>query len=141
LPIPFFAVVAGPITALNWQEFLSRRSTTTTPEAITRRLGRVGVFAVGLALSFLAWPGWLQGFWDNGRHVNWAVQPDGSLQRVAQTLKRWHGERKLRDSDRGFLFHPSVVHYCAWFCPQERGFLDHRFPLFRAVAGEYDCCS
>lgn len=136
--IPFFAVVAAPITALNLQDAFA-----SVPEARTR-VRRILVGAAyfsltlsGLALSFLAWPGWLQGFQDIGRHVDWTVQADPSLQRVAERLHLWHRQGKL-DKGRGFLFHPSVVHYCAWFCPEEKGFLDHRLQLYHDVAGEYE---
>src|SRR5262249_11293545 len=37
-----------------------------------------------------------------------------------------------------FPLHPDVAHYCAWFCPGEKGFLDHRFALFTRVAPEYE---
>jgi tetratricopeptide (TPR) repeat protein len=135
--IPFFAVVAGPIATLNWQDYLSQQGTNSLPEGIGRRVGRLFVLAVGLALIFLAWPGWLQGWPDTGRHVDWTVQLDASLQRMAERLQYWHQQGKLRDG-HGFLAHPSLVHYCAWFCPEEKGFLDHRLPLFAAVAGEFE---
>jgi tetratricopeptide (TPR) repeat protein len=96
------------------------------------------LFVSGLALIFLAWPGWLQGFRDTGRHVAWAVQPNSSLERVAQTLGQWRKDGKLSEADRGFAVHPSVVHYCAWYCPKEKGFLDSRVSLFADVAGEFE---
>jgi hypothetical protein len=137
--VPFFAVVAGPITALNFQHALRARDRARTGNRVF--LARASYFVLtvaGLALIFLTWPGWLQGFQGEGRRVDWTVQPDGTLQRVAQTLHRWYQEKKLGDNDRGFPMHPGVVHYCAWFCPEEKGFLDSRFSLFRGVAGEYE---
>jgi hypothetical protein len=137
--VPFFAVVAGPITALNFQDALrSRYAARTGNRVFLFRTSYFLLTVAGLALLFLTWPGWLQGFQGEGRRVEWAVQPDGSLRRVAQTLHRWYQEGKLGDNDRGFPMHPSVVHYCAWFCPEEKGFLDSRFSLFRGVAGEYE---
>jgi tetratricopeptide (TPR) repeat protein len=135
--VPFFAVVAGPITALNWQDFLSRRTKADASESLFGMLGRVGVFLAALGLLFLAWPGWLQGVRGEGRRVDWAVKPDSSLRRAAETLDRWHEQKLLSDEDRGFAFHPQLVPYCAWFCPKEKGFLDHRFPLFGTTAGEF----
>jgi tetratricopeptide (TPR) repeat protein len=134
--IPFFAVVAGPITALNVQDYLSRRSSAAASEGVGTRLGRAAVFVAGLGLIFLAWPGWLQGFQDSGRHVAWTVQEDSSLRRVAQTLSEWHQQGRLGEG-RGFHSHPSVVHYCAWFCPEEKGFLDRRLELFHGIAEQY----
>jgi tetratricopeptide (TPR) repeat protein len=131
--IPFFAVVAAPITALNFQDAFQPISE--GPARFRRFLVGISSFLLliaALALSALAWPGWLQGFQDIGRHVDWSVQPDSSLKRAAERLSEWHSQ------DRGFLFHPSLVHYCAWFCPEEKGFLDQRLQLFHDVAGEYE---
>jgi hypothetical protein len=136
--IPFFAVVAAPITALNLQDTFS---TNTEPGTRQRLVVGASYFALilsGLALIFLAWPGWLQGFRDVGRHVDFAMRPNASLQRVAQRLQQWRTARKLGDEDRGFPVHPSVVHYCAWFCPAEKGFLDARVSLFGDVASEFE---
>lgn len=133
--IPFFAVVAAPITALNLQDAFAPRQASRS-----RLLVGASHFALllsALALMILAWPGWLQGFQDNGRHVAWAVQPDGSLRRVAEKLSLWHRQGKLGEG-RGFLSDSSLVHYCAYFCPEEKGFLDPRLSLFRDVAGEYE---
>lgn len=136
--IPFFAVVAAPITALNFQDAIRRREEGRGARGIfVLRAAYLLLFVSGLALIFVAWPGWLQGFRDTGRHVDWAVQPNGSLERVAQTLEQWRKEGKLSEADRGFAVHPSVVHYCAWYCPKEKGFLDARVSLFGAVAGEF----
>jgi hypothetical protein len=67
------------------------------------------------------------------------VQPDSSLQRVAQTLNEMREEGKLGENDRAFLFHPDVAHYCAWFCPEVKGFVDFRFGLFGAqTVREYE---
>jgi hypothetical protein len=136
--IPFFAVVAAPITALNLQDaFVSLPEARTRARRILVGAAYFSLTLLGLALSFLAWPGWLQGFQDIGRHVEWTVQADASLQRVAERLHLWHQQGKL-DKGRGFLFHPRVVHYCAWFCPEEKGFLDQRLQLYHEVAGEYE---
>ena len=133
--IPFFAVAAAPITALNFQDAFSLRQQTRS-----RLLVGASCFVLvmsALALIGLAWPGWLQGFRDSGHHVEWAVQPDSSLKRVAQTLHLWHQQGKLGEGN-GFLFHPSLANYCAYFCPEEKGFLDQRLSLFHNVAGEFE---
>jgi hypothetical protein len=133
--IPFFAVVAAPITTLNFQDAFAPRH-----DRQSRLLLGISYSALlmsALALIGLAWPGWLQGFYDRGRHVDWSVQPDGSLRRMAETLHLWRQQGKL-GKGRGFLFHPSAVHYCAYYCPEEKGFLDLRLSLFHDVAGEYE---
>ena len=75
--------------------------------------GRMGLLAGCLLLVLLAWPGWLQGFRNDARRVGWGVQPDPSLQRVAETIRRWRQEGRLGDGDHAFGFHPDVAHYCA----------------------------
>jgi hypothetical protein len=139
---PFFAVVAGPITALNMQDFLSRMSRAPHSmdgrEPVAWRLGRLVVVAASLALIALALPGWLQGFQRTERRVAWDVQPDPSLQHVAETISRWRRESLLREGDRVFPFHPDVAHYLEWHCPNERGFFDSRFSLFHGTASEYE---
>jgi hypothetical protein len=141
--VPFFAVVAAPITALNLQDWLSRRSTVSrgTDGGLRRWsvVGRMGLLGGGLLLLLLlAWPGWLQGFGNGARRVGWGVQPDPSLQRVAETIRRWRQEGRLGDGDHAFAFHPDIAHYCAWFCPEERAFFDQPFPLFPQAAREFE---
>ncbi|MHB1425056.1 MAG: hypothetical protein ACYC3I_17940 [Gemmataceae bacterium] len=136
--IPFFAVVAAPITALNLQDaFPTGQETAKRSRRLLLGGLHLSLFVSALVLIALAWPGWLQGFRDTGRHVAWAVQPDGSLRRVAERLHLWHRQGKLGNG-RGFLSYPSLVHYCAWYCPEEKGFLDQRLQLFRDVAGPYE---
>lgn len=136
--IPFFAVVASPITALNLQEAFQpvpeRRS---SYRRFLVGMSQFSLVIAGLALCVLAWLGWLQGFQNIGRHVDWTVQADGSLKQVAEKLHLWHQQDKL-GKGRGFLSHPSIVHYCAWFCPEEKGFLDYRVQLFHDVSDEYE---
>src|SRR5262249_55717723 len=74
--VPFFAVVAGPITALNLRERLPDSRIVVAP-------GRAVLFLTSLALLALTWPGWLQGFHRADRPLGWAVTPDPSLHRVA----------------------------------------------------------
>jgi tetratricopeptide (TPR) repeat protein len=129
--VPFFAVVAAPITALNFQGALAGRPAPAGPRRVGGRLGLVGA---GLLLLFAAWTGWAE-----GRRVGWGVQPDPSLQRVAETLADWRARGVFRDGECGFAFHPAVADCCAFFAPGEKGFLDHRFALFSpAVLREYE---
>jgi hypothetical protein len=138
--LPFFAVVAGPVTALNLQDALAARSLAQGRRSWALGVAYAGLIAALLALVGLAWEGSLQGWRLEPRQVAWAVQPEPSLQRVAQTLREWRQQGKLREEDRVFQFHPDVVPYCAWFCwPEEvRGFFDHRLPLFPQAARVYE---
>jgi hypothetical protein len=97
----------------------------------------VVVLVAGLALLAFTWPGWLQGFHRRDRALDWSVRPDPSLRRVAATLNRWRTQGTLPADTRMFAPHPDVGHYCAWFAPGERCFLDSRLPLFLGVTAEY----
>jgi hypothetical protein len=129
--VPFFAVVAAPITALNLQDYLSRRNTAARGlaggAAGWSGLGRLVLLVGNALLILLAWPGWLQGFRNDTRRVGWGAPPDASLQRVADTIGRWRQRGRLAAGDRGFAFPSEVVHYCAWFCPQEKCVFDQDF--------------
>jgi tetratricopeptide (TPR) repeat protein len=133
--IPFFAVVGGPVLALNVQEWA--RTAPPAPRLLRRLLPvarGLGMLA-GLALLVLAWPGWLQPAPYQPRA--WAVEPDGSLARLAIHLARQHADPKLPPAHSVLTFSPDAAHYLAWFCPAERGFLDSRWPLFDRVAEDF----
>jgi tetratricopeptide (TPR) repeat protein len=131
--VPFFAVVAGPVTALNLQE---------VPWPRPRRLVAFALGAVAFlgvtALTALALPGWLNGTQDRGRTVAWGVEPNPSLVRLAGTLRDWRQRKVLRDDEHTFATHPEAASHLAWFCPEERTFLDQRYPLFPAAADEFE---
>jgi tetratricopeptide (TPR) repeat protein len=149
--IPFFAVVAAPITALNLQDFASARFgrlPRVEPLWTTWSLGgRVVTILAGLVLLLAAWPGWLQGRLGDSRqrfHVHWAVEVDPSMRRTAEQLRTWRIAGLLPATDNGFNYGPDLLHYCCWFCtdqkglPLEKGFFDFRIELFPdAVAREY----
>jgi hypothetical protein len=128
--VPFFAVVAGPITALNLREPIPERRFVT-------RFGTVGVLLLGLALCALTWPGWLQGFQRHERQLAWTVQTDPSLRRVAETLASWRAGGQLPAETHVLATHPDVAHYCAWFSPGEKNYLDSRLSLHAPRASEY----
>jgi hypothetical protein len=133
--IPFFAVVAAPITALNGQEFLAGRAPRVNS---LPRAGRLLLAAGVLVLAFLAWPGWLAGYGRQERPVAWGVQIDRSFQRVAQTLQQWRQQGLLAERERVFAVTPEVAHYTTWFCPGEKHFFDHRYSLFPQAARDFE---
>jgi tetratricopeptide (TPR) repeat protein len=140
--IPFFAVVAGPITALNWQDILqsgvSKAESGKKSPMVFHSACRILTCLLLLGLIFLAWPGWLQGYGREGRHVAWDVQADSSLQKTGETLYSWRSLSKLSKDEHVFALHPEVAHYSAWFCRGEKHFFDHRYPLFPQAAQEYE---
>ena len=133
--IPFFAVVAGPITALNFRALVFAEM-----KGAYRRIAYAPwllVCLAGLSLAALTWPGWLQGFHRRDRPLAWAVHTDPSLKRMVETVARWRQRGELPADARTFATHPDVAHYCAWFCPGEKCFLDSRLTLFVPVAAEF----
>ncbi len=137
--IPFFAIVAAPITALNWQDVISARYAARS----TRSRFVVGTSYVALVLTLLSlvaltWLGWLAGYDREERHVAWAIQEDPSLHQAAQTLEEWRRQGLLLEGERIFDLAPESAHYAAWFCPGERHFFDHRYPLFPQAIRDYE---
>lgn len=120
--VPFFAVVAGPILAMNLGEVIGAKA--------YLRAGRLAALFASLALVILAWPGWLQSFHARDRAIAWEVVPDPSLVRVAQRVD------ELRAA-RAFNAHPDAAHYLAWFAPGVRTGLDSRLQLFAIAHGEH----
>lgn len=117
--VPFFAVIGGPILALNLGEVLAARP--------YLRAGRIAVLFASLALLILAWPGWLQSFYTRDRALAWQVSPDPSLVRVAERIPEL---RANGVTAKVFNTHPDAAHYIAWFAPGERTHIDSRLALF-----------
>ncbi len=142
--IPFFAVVAAPITVLNFQGFLASRakrearSGEREASPIVPWAWRFGLCASLLALIFLSWPGWLAGYGREERRVAWGLQAEPSLRQAAQTLHDWRRLGLLAEGERVFALSPEVAQYAAWFCPGEKQFFDHRYSLFPETARDYE---
>jgi len=130
--IPFFAVVAAPITALNCQDFLSTKRSRLSWLRIP---GYVLLTLALAALGCLTWLGWSV---SGSRQVAWGVQPDPSLQRATEALHDWRRQGLLPAGQRVFAVSPEVAQYGAWFAPGEKFFFDHRYQLFPAAARDYE---
>lgn len=142
--IAFFAVVGGPISALNFQDYAARRFGTeprvTGSWPLWSLGGRFVTLLAGLALLFLAWPGWLHaepGVGNSPRRVAWDVDIDPSLRTAAEKLAGLRAAGALRAGDNGFNFNPDLGYYWAWFAPQEKAFLDYRLQLPADVLKTY----
>jgi tetratricopeptide (TPR) repeat protein len=149
--IPFFGVVAAPITVLNLQDFAARMGEETTRHG-NKETGRRQIWSSGLLVSLspcllvlvllallsLAWLGWLEGYGTDQRHVAWDVQPEPSLRQAAEVLHHWRSEGMLASGERVFAIAPEMGAYAAWFGPGERHFFDQRYPLFAGVAQDYE---
>jgi tetratricopeptide (TPR) repeat protein len=137
--IPFFAIVAAPISALNIQEFLANRfarvSSSETPAHPWSLYGRYLTVLILIGLVILAWPGWLQSQPHERRM--WAIQPDPSLERAATQIARWRSDGNLAQDALGFNVSPETANYFAWACPEEKGFVDSRLRMPADVAADY----
>ncbi|HEX5271726.1 MAG TPA: hypothetical protein VFW33_14610, partial [Gemmataceae bacterium] len=149
--IPFFAVVAGPIAALNFQEFAAHHYGT-TPVAVGwlkewSLLGRGLSVLAAFGLALLAWPGWLFALpWEGradaaeARRVGLTVEPPVGMVRLANQLDDWHRDGTLTDEDHGLNLEPGLNATLAWLCKEHhpKSFLDDRFGNYSPeLAAEY----
>jgi hypothetical protein len=142
--IPFFAVIAGPITALNLQDYAVKQFGLVP--RVEGRLknwslaGRLASLCIGVVLLGLTWPGYLHPSPDDpkrSRHVGWDLEIDQSLADAAQHLHELHTQGILGADSHGFNFNPDIANCCAWICPEEKAFFDYRLQLFPEVLGTY----
>jgi tetratricopeptide (TPR) repeat protein len=94
--------------------------------------------AIGLlltALIALAWLGHLQPGRAQPRGIG--TDADPSLALAAQRMAEWRRDGKLGASSKGFNDSPDFANYCAWFCPEEQGFLDSRLDVCGGAASEF----
>jgi hypothetical protein len=128
--IPFFAVVAGPITALNLQEWLAHRDSTSSvpaPPFWTRVLRFASVpLLAGAVLA--AWTGWIRSY--PGEPRSWQVVLDPGLEAAAHQLAEWHLRRDVSAEARGLPTSAAAAHVLAWACPAEKCFCDDRPHLY-----------
>jgi hypothetical protein len=134
--VPFFAVIAAPITVLNFQSAFARRGDRSLDaraafaRAFLGGFGRFATLLVGLGLVALAWPGGLARDAKTAqqeRRVAWALAPDESSVRAAEQMAAWYEAGKLRPGEaRGFHMPFQFGYYCAWHCPNEKILFDIR---------------
>jgi hypothetical protein len=137
--IPFFVIVAAPITVLNWQDFAASRD----QKSQTRRLPSILRPALFLApilagLLFLTWTGWLAGSDREERHVGWELRADPSLRQAAETLQKWREAGLLPEDVHVFATSTEASQVSAWFCPDVKQFFDHRYPLSPQAGRDYE---
>jgi tetratricopeptide (TPR) repeat protein len=130
--IPFFVLIAAPLTAMTLGEFLVWQQTSNAVSAERRdrglQLARLMSVPFLLLLLYLAWPGWLHGTTEfhSPRRVAWELRPDPSMKQAAQTL------RELQENGNCRVFNGSMelANYLPWFAPGAKYFLDTRLALY-----------
>ena len=142
--IPFFVLVAAPLTAMTMGEFLQWQQVSNATTAARRdrglNLARLVSIPFLLLLLYLAWPGWLHGSagrneFSSPRRVAWNMRPDASLQHAAESLQALQ-ER----GECGNVFNTSreLGNYFPWFAPEVKYYLDTRLSLYPGQASVYD---
>jgi tetratricopeptide (TPR) repeat protein len=121
--VPFFAVVAGPVTAWNLQEFFARRSDSGRERPLVRYAGLALTSLLAVAFLVSAWPGWLQAPPFEPRR--WAVEIPQALPNGAEFLRRAHASKLWPAESRTLHVGPEAAGAIAWFCPEDRGFVDN----------------
>jgi hypothetical protein len=126
--VPWFALVAAPVTLLNVVDWKTWLTNIQVPNWRPALLGRALALLLFFVLLILAWPGMLHGgFHDSTRRVAWAMPVDpshhGAALRLAELNKDGQGLRV-------FNLSPDLAHYCAWSAPGVKCFFDTRWSLF-----------
>lgn len=133
--LPFFAVVAVPITASQFNLLSLRarlRTWTDTPTRILlvgSGLGRIFSITAVMAAIFAAYPGWLHPVPAdpaNAQYVAWQIEPDAGLTRSAERIARWREDGRLPESFKGLHVSPDLADYLAWHAPKEKVFVNSR---------------
>jgi hypothetical protein len=139
--IPFFAIVAGPISALNWLDFAAslaaRRPRASASGQRWALWGRALTIAGCVALLVVVVPGWLQSQPHEYHQVGWGVEVDPSLEKAALQIKAWRDGEQLPADAHWFNMGSDVASYLSWFAPGERVFHDQNLYSFRKGAIDY----
>jgi hypothetical protein len=147
LAVPFFAVAAGPITALNLLAAApgGAEDVPADPERRRRILG-FRVLALLAALAALA-GGWVGGLhaplWGresgtDSRRPGWWFDFDESLARAARQVGDWRQRKLVPEDAHWFNTLPAAANYLAWYAPGARAFMDYRLSLYpEGVARDY----
>jgi hypothetical protein len=138
--IPFFALVAAPLTAVTLGEFLRWQQVSNAIAAARQdrgmNLARFVSFPFLLILLYMAWPGWLHVMADynSQRRVAWDIREDASMRRAAEALQTLKKNGECRNV---FNVGADFAHYCANFAPDVKCFMDTRFALFAQQTAAY----
>jgi tetratricopeptide (TPR) repeat protein len=134
--IGFFAVAAGPVTALNLLDFAPSGALTLAGRRWALG-GRAATLLLVLAAVLATVPGWLHAQPHALYRLAWAVRPDPSLRQMAEQVRSWREQNRVPPETRWLNLSPEAAPYLAWFAPGERALLDYRYSLFGAVGDDF----
>jgi hypothetical protein len=131
--VPFFAIVAGPVLALNLLDLRRRASPAPRRRSSLQweALGVAVAVPAGLALVVLAWPGWLQE--PPFRRRDWTIVVDPSLVKANERLLTLRQQGVITAQSRGFNCSLEAANVLAWWAPEERAFFNARGPAGAAT--------
>lgn len=131
--IPFFVLIAAPITAMTLGEFLvwQQKNAEVPGEKRDRglRLARFVTVPFLLLLLYFAWLGWLHGAgeFNSPRRVAWEIRANPSLQKAAETVQ---AQKASGEGMNVFNAEIDLGNLLPWFAPDVKHHLDSRFTLF-----------
>ena len=140
--IPFFAIVAAPIAALNLAEAGRRLAERPLQNQTMRMLhalrggGRVVVGIACVLLISVSYAGWLHPTAQQ-RRWNWDVEPSESLKHAAEQIHTWRAEGTLPPEARLLNLQPDFASYVAWYAPGEKDYFDYRVRFHAPEARDY----
>ncbi|MBM3996916.1 MAG: hypothetical protein FJ303_22615 [Planctomycetes bacterium] len=142
--IPFFALVAAPLTAMTLGEFVNWQHVC-NEDAAERRdrglyLARIASLPFMLLLLGFAWPGWLNvtagaNEWNAPRRVRWELRPDPSLKKTAESLQALKAQGKAENVFNNSL---ELGNLMQWFAPEVKYCLDSRLALYAGQTAAFD---
>lgn len=119
---PFFAIVAGPVTAWNLVQFFTNRGALESARPRVQYAVRALIGILAMAFLACAWPGWLQGPPFEPRR--WAVEQPIALQQAADFLQKTHANHLWQTESRTLHISSDTASAFAWFCPDDRRLRD-----------------
>jgi hypothetical protein len=145
--VPFFAIVAAPITSLNLLDTFGGAAERAPTDPDTRRrllIVRVLTLLLAFATFTAGSAGWLHisiygpdSIVDSHR-PGWWTEFDQSLVKSAEQIGKWREENRIPADTRWFNVSPDAGNYLAWYAPGARIFIDSRISLYSAeVAHEF----
>ena len=131
--IPFFAVAAAPLTAINLGQLAQSRPTTRAKSRVLFPLARLALISLVLSATIAAWAGLVQ-FRAGAR--GWRVEAERAFAHAGNTINTWCAQGRLGRAP-AFSFSPAAGDLASWFCPAGTGYLDSRLHASAQELADY----